>query len=109
TCRRRGISRTLPWAGFALIGAPFLVDVSGNTLDLYDAIWWWDDANHYVNWLLLCLGLGLLIERAEVRPRWILAVVITGLVSLLAILWELGEWYTFIRHGTELGTAYEDT
>jgi hypothetical protein len=25
------------------------------------------------------------------------------------VVWELGEWYTFIRHGTELATAYEDT
>ena len=25
------------------------------------------------------------------------------------MVWELGEWYTFIRHGTELDTAYEDT
>ena len=28
---------------------------------------------------------------------------------MLAIGWEIGEWYTFIRHGTELDTAYEDT
>jgi hypothetical protein len=28
---------------------------------------------------------------------------------VLAIGWELGEWWTFIRHGTELDTAYEDT
>ena len=28
---------------------------------------------------------------------------------MLAIGWELGEWYTFIRHGTEIDTAYEDT
>ena len=27
----------------------------------------------------------------------------------LAIGWELAEWYTFIRHGTELDTAYTDT
>ena len=33
----------------------------------------------------------------------------TGLGAVLAIAWELGEWYTFIRHGTELDTAYEDT
>ena len=32
-----------------------------------------------------------------------------GVGALLAIGWELGEWYTFIRHGTELDTAYEDT
>ncbi len=32
-----------------------------------------------------------------------------GWARLLALGWELGEWYTFIRHGTELDTAYEDT
>jgi hypothetical protein len=109
TRRVRGITRVPPWAGFALIAAPFLVDVTGNTFDMYDSIWWWDDANHYFNWLLLCLGAGILIERGCVRPRWALAVLITGLGSLLAVLWELGEWYTFIRHSSELSTAYEDT
>jgi hypothetical protein len=28
---------------------------------------------------------------------------------VLAIGWELGEWYTFIRRGTELDDAYQDT
>jgi hypothetical protein len=107
--RRRGITAPPPWWGCALIAAPFLVDVTGNTLDLYDSIWWWDDANHFGNWLLLCLGIGLLLERGGVRPRWALALLITGVGSLLAILWELGEWYTFIRHSSELATAYEDT
>lgn len=107
--RRRGDTAPPPWSGFALIAAPFLVDVTGNTLDLYDSIWWWDDANHFGNWMLLCLGIGLLLERGNVRPRWALALLITGIGSLLAILWELGEWYSFIRHSSELATAYEDT
>jgi hypothetical protein len=34
---------------------------------------------------------------------------VAGIGALLAVVWELGEWYTFIRHGTELDTAYEDT
>src|SRR4051794_35664130 len=50
-----------PWAGFALIGAPFLVDVTGNSLNLYDTVWWWDDANHFLNWFLLCSGLALVV------------------------------------------------
>ena len=99
----------LPWTGFALIMAPFLVDVSGNTLDLYDQVEWWDDANHFVNWLLLCSGIGLLMLFAGVAPRWAVAASVTGLGAVLAIVWELGEWYTFIRHGTELDTAYQDT
>jgi hypothetical protein len=100
---------TLPWAAFALVMAPFLIDVTGNTLDLYDAVDAWDNLNHFVNWMLLLWGCGLLIARADVRPRWPLVVVITGLGAVLAIGWELGEWYTFIRRGTELDGAYEDT
>ena len=101
--------RPQPWTAFALVMAPFLVDVTGNTLDLYDTVGWWDDANHLVNWALLCGGLGLLLARLGVAPRWALAVVVAGTGALLAVLWEVGEWFSFIRHGTELETAYEDT
>jgi uncharacterized membrane protein YjdF len=107
--RRRGDDRALPWAGFAFIASPFLVDVTGNTLNLYDTVEWWDDANHYVNWLLLSFGIGLLLERQVVRPVWVLVLLVTGIGAALAIGWELSEWYTFIRHGTELDTAYTDT
>ena len=107
--RRRHDDSPLPWAGFAFVAAPFLVDVTGNTLDLYDSVDWWDDANHYVNWLLLCFGIGLLLERQVVRPAWVLVLLITVIGAALAIGWELSEWYTFIRHGTELDTAYTDT
>ena len=98
-----------PWAGFAVLMTPFLVDVTGNTLDLYDRVVWWDDANHLVNWFLLCLGLGLVVLPGVVLPRWVLAGLVTGCGALLAVVWELGEWFTFIRFGTELATAYQDT
>jgi hypothetical protein len=104
----RGRRKRPPYVAFALIMLPFLVDVTGNSLDLYDTVDWWDDANHYVNWLLLLAGLGLLLGR-EVRPDWALPLLVTGLGAVLAIGWELGEWYTFIRHSSELATAYEDT
>jgi hypothetical protein len=104
-----GAAAPLPWAGFAWIMAPFLVDVTGNTLDLYDTIWWWDDANHAVNWLMLSLGAGLLLQRGDVRPRWALGLLVAGVGAALAIGWELGEWWAFIRHGTELDSAYTDT
>jgi hypothetical protein len=102
-------SRPLPWGAFALLMAPFAIDVTGNTLDLYDRIGWWDDANHAVNWFLLSLGAGLLIARAGVRPLWALGLLVAGFGALTAIGWELAEWFTFIRHGTELDTAYTDT
>ena len=98
----------IPWAAFGLIMAPFLIDVTGNTLDLYDSVVWWDDANHFVNWFLLNAGLGMLVLRC-VGIAWVRVLLVTGLGAILAIGWELGEWYTFIRHGTELDTAYQDT
>jgi hypothetical protein len=104
----RARPRQVPWGAFALVMAPFLVDVTGNTLDLYDTVVWWDDANHFVNWALLCSGLGLLVLGAIDRP-WARVLLVTGVGAVLAIAWELGEWYTFIRHGTELDTAYQDT
>ena len=107
--RYRREQGALPWAAFACIGAPFFIDVTGNTLDLYDNVVWWDDANHFVNWLLLCFGIGLMLTRTDLRQRWALASLVTGLGAVLAIVWELAEWYTFIRHGTELETAYTDT
>lgn len=107
--RRRRSPEPLPWAAFAFICAPFFVDTTGNTLDLYDSIVWWDDLNHFVNWALLCSGIGLMLDRTSVRPPWALGVLVAGIGAVLAISWELAEWYTFIRHGTELGTAYTDT
>lgn len=105
--RRAAPKPPIPWAAFALVMAPFLIDVTGNSLDLYDSVVWWDDANHFVNWALLCGGLGLLLTGGLSR-RWTILTV-AGLGAILAIAWELGEWYTFIRHGTELATAYQDT
>ena len=107
--RRRADDRPVPWSAFALIMTPFLIDVTGNTLDLYDRVSWWDDANHFVNWFLLCAGIGLLLAPVGVRPAWALGILVAGIGALLAVVWEIGEWYTFIRHGTELDTAYEDT
>ena len=98
-----------PWAAFAWIMLPFLVDVTGNTFNLYDSLWWWDDVNHLVNWLFLSLGVGLLLARAEVRPGWALGLLIAGVGAAMAIGWEVGEYYAFIRNGTELDTAYTDT
>lgn len=104
----RRTPRDVPWGAFAAVMAPFLIDVTGNTFDLYDRVWWWDDANHFVNWILLSAGIGLLVVGGLTR-RWQVVLLVTGVGALLAIGWELGEWYTFIRHGTELDTAYTDT
>ncbi|GAB3254104.1 hypothetical protein [Kineosporia babensis] len=104
--------RDVPWAAFAWIMLPYLIDVTGNTLNLYDTVGWWDEANHFVNWMFLGLGAGLLItrgERGRARPRWEIALLVAGIGAVMAIFWEVGEYYAFIRGGTELATAYTDT
>jgi len=106
--KRRRPEAPAPYGAFSLIMLGFLVDVTGNSLDLYDSVTWWDDMNHFLNWFLLLSGIGLLVA-GPVRPGWARVLMIAGLGAVLAIGWELGEWYTFIRHGTEIDTAYEDT
>ncbi len=106
--KRRHPDREPPYGAFTLVMLPFLVDVTGNSLDLFDALTWWDDFCHFANWALLLTGIGLIIC-GSVRPPWAVVFLVTGLGATIALGWELGEWYTFIRHGTEINTAYEDT
>lgn len=101
--------RDVPWGAFTLAMLPFLVDVTGNTLDLYDRVGWFDDVCHLANWALMCGGLGLLTDPEGRASRGLRALAIAGLGALLAIVWELGEWWTFMRFGTELDGAYLDT
>lgn len=107
--RHKGVDSPIPWAGIAFIMEPFLVDVTGNTLNLYDKIDWWDDLNHFVNWGFMSFGIGILLRRAPGVPAWAVGCMVAGFGAILAVVWEVGEWYTFIRHGKELDTAYEDT
>ncbi|MFN8224176.1 MAG: hypothetical protein U0R50_13125 [Gaiellales bacterium] len=106
--RFRGCPAPYPHLADILLVAPFLVDVLGNTLDLYDTIDWWDDANHFVNWALLCGALGVVLLRTGLGP-WALFGLVAGFGGAAAILWEIAEYYAFIRGGTELETAYTDT
>jgi hypothetical protein len=98
-----------PYLADALITFPFFVDVMGNVLNLYDTIGWWDDVNHFANWLFLSLGLGVLLLRTSFEPI-ALAGFVLAFGTSLAILWELGEYLTFIRtNEDEFATAYTDT
>jgi hypothetical protein len=104
----RGRRSPYPYAIDALFVLPFLIDTVGNALNLYDTVDWWDDANHFVNWAILtgavAVGLAHVIDR-----RWEVFWLIVGFGAATAILWEVGEYFAFIRHSKELKTAYTDT
>jgi len=87
---------------------PFFNDTAGNALDLYDTVYWWDDANHFFNWMLLSGSFAALVW-PRVDSSWILAGLCAGFGAATAIAWELIEYWTFIRDSPELATAYEDT
>jgi hypothetical protein len=87
---------------------PFFIDTAGNALDLYDSVDWWDDANHFFNWMLLSGAFAALVS-PSVDSKWTLAGLCIGFGATTAIIWELLEYWTFIRDSPELATAYEDT
>lgn len=100
--------RAYPVAADILIGLPFLIDVVGNALDLYDSIDWWDDANHLVNWFLHTAAVGLLLRRGPLGP-WTRVALAIGWAATTAILWELAEYVAFVPNSPEAATAYADT
>ena len=104
--RRRAVR--FPVVVDILIVSPFVIDMAGNAANLYDTVSWWDDANHFVNWAILVSGFAVLLLSTSLArsPLFGLAV---GFGATTAILWELLEYVTFIRHSAELRTAYHDT
>jgi hypothetical protein len=104
----RGRRGSYPFAADTLFVLPFLIDTIGNALNLYDTIDWWDDANHFVNWALLTGALAAVLLHKRF-PRTELIALIVGFGAVTAILWELGEYFAFIRNSPERATAYTDT
>jgi hypothetical protein len=97
-----------PYLAFTLLMLPFLSDTTASWLDLFRDVGWWDDLSHFAHWFLLGAGLALLLA-PYVRPRWVLVPLVGGSGAILALAWELGEYWLFIRHGKEAGGAYRDT
>lgn len=97
-----------PIAADILFGLPFLIDVVGNALNLYDTIDWWDDANHLVNWALHTAAAGLLLRYGQWTPTTRVALAF-GYAITSAVLWEFAEFVTFVPNSPEAATAYADT
>lgn len=99
-----------PHAAEALVTASFVVDLGGNALDLFDRWSWFDDVAHFTNWFLLGLALGITLHagRGRSRARWEHIWLVTGAGAIAAIIWELGEYTSFVQEVENLG-LYRDT
>ena len=90
------------------LALPFLIDTAGNALDLYDSIDWWDDLNHFGNWAILTFAFGQLLFGKRFSP-WVILGLAVGFGAIAGIMWEIAEYFTFVRNSPELATAYTDT
>lgn len=106
--RRRHPEIEYPHILDILLALPFLIDTAGNALDLYDTIDWWDDLNHFLNWGILTAAFGQLLLRFP-YGRWNTAALAVGFGAVSGIVWEIAEYFTFVRGGPEEATAYTDT
>lgn len=102
------LHKTFPWHADLLITLPWLVDLLGNRLNLFDTINWWDDAMHFTLWALLTAGVLTAFAPRELS-RGLTTFVALGFGATAAVIWELGEYVAFVRHSPELQTAYTDT
>jgi hypothetical protein len=91
-----------------LLGLPFMIDVAGNALDLYDTIDWWDDANHVLNWGFHTAAIALLL-RVGPWGYWTRVALAFCWAVTTAVLWELAEFLTFVPGSPEAANAYADT
>jgi len=102
------LHKAFPWRADLLITLPWLIDLLGNRLNLFDTITWWDDAMHFILWALLTTG-ALTAFAPRALTRGLTAFVALGFGATAAVIWELGEYVAFVRHSPELQTAYTDT
>jgi hypothetical protein len=104
----RGRRPPYPHLADIFLAAPFIIDVAGNALDLYNTVVWFDDVAHTVTFLLLVLAMGFLILRLGLEP-WIAACLTIGFGAVAHILWEIIEFLAMWIGSPGLQLTYEDT
>jgi hypothetical protein len=105
---RSRLHQTFPRHADLLITLPWLIDLIGNRLNLFDTINWWDDLMHFLLWALLTAGV-LAAFAPRGLSRGMTTMVALGFGATAAVIWEVGEYVAFVRHSPELQTAYTDT
>jgi hypothetical protein len=93
-----------------VVALPFLLDTAGNAANLFDSISWWDDFMHVLNWIPWVMVAGFIARYWPHLGRWNVLIVAWGYGAITHILWEEGEFLTFVAaNPNESGTAYRDT
>lgn len=107
--RRRSRDVRYPALVAVLVTMPFLIDLAGNALDLYDRIDWFDDACHFGNWALLTAAVGVALVSGRTLGPAVVAALCIGFGATTAILWEIAEFGAFVTNTPERYGLYHDT
>ncbi len=99
---------TYPYLGDALLVTPFVLDLAGNLVNLYDTVDSFDDILHFVNWTFLTAALVMFLRPAGLA-RWNMALTGSGLGALAIVAWEAVEWVIQEMGTTGLQLTYDDT
>lgn len=84
-------------------------DLLGNTLKLYDDVWWWDDAMHLLLSIPWVLVAGYVLRNQKLS-FWIMFGLVVAYGSTSHIIWELLEYVSFVQtNPVESLSAYRDT
>jgi hypothetical protein len=105
---RSRLHQTFPRHADLLITLPWLIDLIGNRLNLFDTITWWDDLMHLLLWALLTAGV-LTAFAPRGLSRVLTTMVALGFGATAAVIWEVGEYLAFVRHSSELQTRRTPT
>lgn len=99
---------SFPWVADLLVTITCFSDTLGNRMDLYDAIWWFDDWMHLVNTGLLAAAFVLLtLHHGATLGRTIERALAFGVTAALG--WEIAEYFAFVSKSSERAGAYDDT
>lgn len=103
-----GRPRPYPHGADALLVSPFLIDVGGNVVDLYNTVVWFDDVAHATTWMLLVLAVGSFLARLALAP-WVIGALCVGFGATTHILWEIIEYLLMVSGNSGLQLTYGDT
>ena len=104
----RGRRSRYPYLADALLVTPFVLDLSGNLVNLYDTFEQFDDILHFANWTFLVAALVLFVA-PQGLARWNLVLLGSGFGAMAIIAWEALEWVVQEMGTTGLQLTYDDT
>ena len=98
-----------PVALDAALTLPFLFDTLGNAFGFFDRWEHFDGVLHFVNWVVLVLGITVHLGRRPGRDPRLLFVAGAGIGVLTSIGWELAEFGVMHLGVSNLHLTYADT